>query len=331
LTTWVCDLVRQQTGAAGAADATRNAELTKIATQGGAGLQSQLDQAIRNSRTGQQMVGAGSSANDRAAGYAAAEVGRHDLDARLGALSQLAGPSATGTLVGSSTPLLGSTTSGSNTGTSQTSTLGSELQNLVNTNKGTTTNNQSTAGQTAENVASNQQQGTTGTTAQNTTGEGTSTDVTKQGGSAIGSNLSVATGQTPQQTSSGGGCFVASALCSLHLIGPRGIRHAVQYKLRKSKFMPIGYALYGPWLAKQTLKSTLVRRLMLPVVRGILYEELRLSGRVKGKHPARWTTHFLFHYGSATLGLLASLVGAKFETKDADLRNLLQQHNLYFN
>lgn len=300
-------LIQNQTAGAGAADATRRAELTKIATQGGAGLQSQLDQGIRNARTGPRMVGAGASSNDRAAGYAAAQIGRTDLDARLGALQQLSGPTASGNLVTQGMPLLNKTESNANTGSSNLASVGTQIQDLVNTNKSFT-----------------------GST-QDTTSAGHATDNTSQAGTATGSNLNIATGQTPQQQqSSGGGCFVASALASLKLIGPRGIRKAVRYKLDRYKYMPIGYALYGPWLAKQVLKHSWVRRLMLPVVRGILFQELRLAGKTTKVVPVAWTTHLIFHYGSAALGWVASQFGARFETKDIQLRSILQQHDLFF-
>lgn len=300
-------LLQSQFGGAQASDATRQAELTRIATQGGAGLQSQLDQGIRQAMSGPQMSGAGDSARARASGYAAAELGRKDLDARLGALQQLSGPTASGNLVTQGTPLLGSTRTGTSSGTNTSSTVGTQIQDLVNTNHGVSN------------------------TTQDTTSAGSSVDSSNQAGTATGSNVSIATGQTPQQSSSSGGsCFVASALASLKLIGPRGIRKAVRYKLDRYKYMPIGYAIYGPWLARQTLKHSWVRRLMLPVVRSILYEELRLAGKARCLVLSAWTMHLVFHYGSAGLGFVVSQFGAKFETKDTDIRNLLIQHNLYF-
>lgn len=180
-------------------DATRNAFLEDLVKTGGGNLQSQVEQAVRNSLTGPQMTGAGDSARARAAGYAGAEMGRRNTGDRLAAASQLAGPSGFTTLINAGSPYIGQSTTSDNTtklssdtnvsnflkglqtnnltGTTDvaTNTDNTQTQNLVNRNDtNTNTNNQQT-----QNLA------TTGTSAGTTNNQQTQ-DLTNTG-SAVGS------------------------------------------------------------------------------------------------------------------------------------------------
>lgn len=121
-----------------AADSTAatNNFLTGVIQNGNPALQSQVQQAVNNATSGPGMVGAGQSANARAAGYAGAEVGRQALGQQLQAAQQLSGPTALTTLSAAGNPYLGQTQTGNTTGVQQqdtnTSTLGNTLSNLVN-------------------------------------------------------------------------------------------------------------------------------------------------------------------------------------------------------
>lgn len=128
-------LLQQQAGNVDATDASRNAFLTDVMQNGGTGFQSQLDQGIRNSLTGPQMTGAGDSARARAAGYAAAQTGRTNLDQRLGAAQQLTSPTGLENLSTTANPYIGSTqsTSGSTTGFQDLVNAASEAQSGVTT------------------------------------------------------------------------------------------------------------------------------------------------------------------------------------------------------
>ncbi len=136
-----------------------------------------------------------------------------------------------------------------------------------------------------------------------------------------------------QETSSGGGgCYVSSVMAVDGCIGKRSIRRAVAYKLyeRKDKFMPIGYSLIGPAIARGCVKWDWMFYLFLPLVRAVLYEELRLSGCHLRFRLSAWGAHLAFHWSTSCLGWFGALFGRSFETRDKALKQLLQQHNLYF-
>lgn len=289
------DLIKGQTAGVGAADDQRRAWLLDTMSTGGSGFNSQVDEAVRNSLTGAQVTGAGDSARARASGYAASDVARKNLDERLVASSQLAGPTGSGSLVQQAAPLFGS----HDVGTSNSHTVDNSTENTIGNNISNMTGNMS------------------GTTS----------------GSASGSSLGSGSGQTPlQQQQSGGGCFVCSALASKGIVSVDDVTDAVKYKLysAKSRNMPIGYALYGPWLARMTLQHLWVQRLIQPCATRILREELRLAGRGLGFDPLAWALHAIWHNCSGLLGLIARKFGAKFETKDESVRELLIKNNLYF-
>ena len=328
------DLIAKQGQSLAGSDAARTAFLQDTMQTGGTGFGQQVDAAIRSSLSGPGMQGVGQGAQGRVAGDAAANVARNNMDQRLAASSQLGQTTGLGTLTQQASPLMGQV---SNT-TQGTQTTG----NTTGTQTGQTTTGQTTAGTgTSTSVGSQLSNLLTNTTgaSQNTSSMSSVADALnsltsqqKNSSEASGSSLGVATGQIPQQTTSGGGCYVCSALSTLGLIGKRSVRRAVQYKLyeRRSRYMPIGYSIYGPSLAKWVVRSGWVRRLLLPLVRGILYEELRLANRRSELRLVPWATHLAFHYGSGALGYVALLFGRGFETKDTEIYNLLSENNLLF-
>jgi hypothetical protein len=327
------DLIRNQAQQTAAADTKRTGFLTDVMDTGGSGFQSQLDQGIRESLSGPGMQGVGNGAQGRVAGAAAADIGRNNLNQRLAASGQLAGGSGTGSLAQQAGQLMGQETTGQQTGKSTGTSQITDNTTQQATTSGTNTQDMSSVGSTLSNLVNQQSgsQGTSSTTSSVADALNSLVSSNKNSSQATGSSLGVATGQTPEQkSSSGGGCYVASAMASKGWIGKRSIRHAVAYKLKRDRYMPIGYSIYGPSLAKWVVKSDRVGRLLRPLVRGILYEELRWAGKRRELRLLPWATHFVFHYGSATLGFFASFFGAKFGTKDAGLLELLKNNNLLF-
>jgi hypothetical protein len=242
---------------------------------GGAQLNDQIDAGIRSSLSGPGMQGVGDNARGRAAGDAAANIARNNQQARLQASQQLAGPTGLQTLTQSATPLMGSQS------TSNQSTLGSQLSNLVNNNTS------STAGTNSTNSIGSAINSMTGSKSNNSTA----------GGSSIG----VASGLTPQQTTSGGGCFVSTAYVDMGMLPASTVRRAVNSKLKHLKKYESslqGYVVYGPFLSRCVRQIPLVARLLRRPVRAILYQELRLGNdRIKSRVAASFW-HAAFHYGS---------------------------------
>ena len=325
--------LQQLLGGAVQADQARGAFLGDVMQTGGSGFNSQVDKAVRQSLSGPGMTGTGESAAARAAGYAAADVARNNLGQRLQAAGQLAGPSTTGTMAQQGQGLLGQSsstnygsaaTNQSTTGTTQnTSGTSSGVNSGTNTNTGTTTGNntQTATGAQANNSVSSSLGNTLNSMAQNT---GTSS-------AATGNSVAAAAGNTPTQTTSGGGggCYLTTVLG----FPAEDIRAAVEYKLQKvkSKWMPIGYSIYGPPLARLVLKHKFLERLLRPISLSILNEELRLAGERKGLRLVGWALHFIFHNGSALLGWSANkLTGRRCETRDLEMVAFLKSKNLYF-
>jgi len=128
-------LLQGQAGQAANTTAATNNFLTGVIQDGNPNLQSQVQQAVNNATSGPGMVGAGQSANARAAGYAGAEVGRQAMGQQLQAAQQLSGPTAITTLANAGNPYLGQTQANTSTGVQQqdttTNALGTTLSNLV--------------------------------------------------------------------------------------------------------------------------------------------------------------------------------------------------------
>lgn len=126
-------LLRDQAGAAQGTDAARTAWLTDVMNNGGTGFQQQLDAGIRQSLSGPGMMGVGDEGRGRTAGAAAADIGRNNLNQRLGASQQLAGGTATGlTALANAAQPYGvgqtTTTAGTTTGLSELMARATEAQ-----------------------------------------------------------------------------------------------------------------------------------------------------------------------------------------------------------
>jgi len=288
------------------ATAASNDFLTNAMKQGNPALQAQIGQATSAATSGPGMLGTGNGAMSRAAGDAASQVGINDFGQQISAAQVLGGPNAATVLSGAANPFIGSTgtTSGANTGTNNSNTY----------NTGSTATD--TSGSTS-NVGAN---------LSNTVGQ------TGTSGVATGSSGSISQGETPTSSASSGGCYVCSVLASMGLITPRAIRRAVEFKALKRFDYPlmVAYALFGPWLARMMLRSNLVCRLMTPVGRSILYEELRLArgGRL---NLGAWAAHFIFHNFATTVGRLALWrFGPNMRDRTGEVKALLEQEGLLF-
>jgi hypothetical protein len=131
-------------------DSERQAWLSDLMKTGGAEFNSQIDQAVRQSLSGPHMTGAGESARARAAGYAAAETGRNNLNQRLAASQQLSGPTGLSNLASASTPWLGSTTTGQTDANLSSLNIGSLVSNESQSGSSTASSGQVATGQVPE-------------------------------------------------------------------------------------------------------------------------------------------------------------------------------------
>jgi hypothetical protein len=294
----------------GAETATNVGQSTlESAAQGDPQLQNQVNQAVSNSLSGPGMQGVGQAAQARAAGDAVQQVAQTDEANKIGAASALGGPTATTTLAGASAPY------SSTSGTSSENTLANTLNNMV-------TNSSQNTNQTGSGTST----GTTlGQTISNLTGS------SDQAGTAVGTSSGTSVGTTPQQTTSSGGCFVSSVLAAQGRLGKRSIRKAVRYKLyQRPSYMPIGYAMWGPALARLVEKYAGVRALVEPGVRLVLHEELRLAGSPLRRRLDAWSLHFIYQHGCSALGWIGSKFGRKFDC-DPAMKQFLAEHDLLFN
>ena len=217
-----------------------NATLTGIMQNGDPNLQSQVQQAVNNATSGPGMVGAGQSANARAAGYAAADVGRQSEAHQLQAAQQLSGPTAATTLAGAAVPYNGATSQSNNTGANQTAT------------------NSTSLGNTLGSMVTNQD----------------------QSGTSSADNVQVAAGNQPQQQQqSKGGKVVCTVLVEHGLLSRAVVatellffqKHAAEFKRAI-----IGYYFFGVWLARLALKYKTVAYLCFPIAWGCTTETMRL-------------------------------------------------------
>lgn len=280
-------LLQGQAGLASADDATRRAFLTDLVNTGGSAEASQLDQGIRNSLTGAQMTGAGDSARARAAGYAAAQVSRNNTDQRLSAAGQLAGPTAVEGLSTAANPFIGSSTT----------------QNSNSATHGTNSSNTSGFDNSTSNTAGTNSSNTTGfsnlVSAQNETGSGTAT----------GSSSQAAAGLAPstQTTTPSGGCVLCTAAIELGLSKHhRVLRTVISHKLSKDwprfRLAARGYFFLFTPLARVLLGHPHVARVLWPLAKAVVYEELRVAGRQLP--PRMWArfVHWSGHYLCAFVG-----------------------------
>lgn len=283
-----------QMGSAQATDSTRNNWLLDTMLTGGSGFQSQLDQGVRNALTGPQMTGAGDSARARAAGYAGAEIGRRNLDQRLGAAGQLAGPTALTTLSTAANPFIGQSTS-SNTNTSGTNR-------------------------------------TTGTT--NTTGwqDIMTRGAESQAGSTQAQSSQAGAGNIPQgQPVKTGGCVLCTAATELgYWNNQRVLRKVIAYKLgpgwKKFRLAARGYfAVFGPF-ADYLLDRPKLAKVLYPLARMVVYEELRQAGRKLPFKLAPWVVHWT---GDAFCRLVGLLPVSGY-VKEQRILNIAHKHNILF-
>jgi hypothetical protein len=316
-------LLQNQAGMAGASDASRNAFLTDTMNTGGSALGSQVDQAVRNSLSGPQMNGAGDSARARAAGYAGAQIGRNNMDQRLAASNQLAGPTGLTTLSSAANPFIGQSTSNvgvnnSTTGSSGTST-NTGFSNLIGSNTNDTTSNQN----------SNTTGSMTGT--QNTTGKSVGTEAST-GSTAAGSSQA-ASGVVPQgQPVKTGGCVICTVGLELGLFRtPRALRKAALHKLEvetgKYRSALRGYFHFFTPLARWLLSHPKLAKIGMPIAKAVVYEELRVAGMKLPWKFWPWFHHTGWHNTCRILGFL----GGKDHVDDLMILTVARKHNVCFN
>lgn len=268
-------LLQGAAGSATANDAARNTFLTDLMQNGGTAFGSQVDQAVRQSLTGPQMTGAGDSARARAAGYAGAQIGRTNMDQRLGAAQQLAGPTSLGTLAASANPYIGS--SSTNTGTSD---LNSTMNNVANSTG-------------FSNLVSKANEA--------------------QAGSTAAASSQAGAGQIPEgQPVKSGGCVLCTAGIELKLPGSRlhrVLRRVIAHKLhtQRSRFAAAsrGYFLLFTPFARFLLVHRWIASLLWPLARAVVYEELRVSGQRLPFRVGAWLVHWTGHGVCALVGCLA--------------------------
>ena len=292
-------LLKAEAPTVAASDAARSDFLTDTMNTGGSQLGSQVDQAVRNSLSGEGMAGAGDSARARAAGYAGAQIGRNNMDQRLAASSQLAGGTGMSSLLGASTPLIGS---------SQTSS-GNSLTNALQ-------NNESTVNSIAN---------TLGFSKLNETNAGSSAATSSQ----------AAAGEIPQgqqvQTGSGGGCVLCTAAIELNLFhGLRLLRRVINHKLNTAwpsfRNAARGYFFLFTPVAKYLLHHRRLAQLLWPLAKMTVYEELRISGRRLPFKLVPWFVHWTGHGVCSLVGRLP----VPGRVTDPTILELAQKHNILF-
>lgn len=333
----IASLISKQLPQTAQADAARTAFLTDFMQTGGTALNSQVDQAVRQSLSGPQQAGTGESAQARAAGYAAAQIGRQNADQRLSAAGQLAGGSGLGSLTQQTAPLFGTSTSniagstfGNTTGTTQ-NTANTSNMSTVGTNSAltntaqNTTNQQSTAGTNTTAGTNWNNSATNGLNFQNLVG------TEAQGGTAFGNSASSGFGTAPQgQQVNSGGCFVCTAYASMGWVRHSDIRRAVAWKLSQPRYRTslMGYLLYGPALARLVLSSGWFAHAFFPIARAVLRYELSLADGTSSRRLDR-LAHAGFHYGSIPFGWLARAIGRQ-TTVCPRINSLLDREGLRF-
>ena len=319
-------LLKDQSGAATSADKARQSFLESLVNQGPKEQQALTQAAVNQALSGPGMFGTGEGAQARAAGNAAAQVGLQSLAQQLEAARQLAGPTATTTLVGAGTPYLGQDTTGT-TESSQSkegSTAGATTATESGIQTSDTTQRETSGSLTdvsrrAESLnLRDLVEATSGTTTEDQSGTSGNVGVT----AGIGTT-------PPASTSSGGGCVACTAYVDVGWKAHRIVRAAAEYKLSLPKYRRslAGYSVYGPALARLIQRSPLFAKLFFPVARAVLYEELRLAGRVS--QSSKWASlcHFGFHYGSLAVAVLTGQRDIK--QCDKETINLLERNNLF--
>jgi len=293
-------LLQDQAGGVYGNDAERMGFLKDVMNTGGTGFQSQLDQGIRQALSGPQVTGAGDSARARMGGYAAADIGRNNLNQRLAAAQQLSGPTGLAQLSTAANPYIGQQTTGTNT-------ANTNAQQTTNANTNTT-GSSSTLGNISTDSLTSALQNMSGSTTgwQSLLGP---TNESHAGATAAQSSQAGA-GNIPEgQPVKTGGCVLCTAAIELGLFrNKRVLREAINYKLgkgwKKFRLAARGYwAVFGPF-ANWLLDHPRVARTLYPMARMVVYEELRQAGRKLPFKAGAWLVHWIGDAFCRLVGLL---------------------------
>lgn len=319
-------LLAGQAGPAAQADAARQAFLQGLVTQGPKEQQALTAAAVNQALSGPGMFGTGQSAQARAATQAASQVGLQSLNQQLEAARQLAGPSATTTLVGAGTPYLGQETMG--TAASEQSKAGTQAGATTTTQAGQQAGTSSQTGTTSQISDLSKAAESLNLSQLMKTSDMETTEQQKGTSGNVGTTAGI--GTVPEnQTTSGGGCYACTVYVDNGWKANRAVRAAAEYKLSRLEYRRslAGYSVYGPALARLIQRNKLFAKLFFPVARAVLYEELRLAG----KHMSRsnWASlcHHCFHYGSLAVAVLTGQ--REIKMCDRETYKLLQRNNLF--
>lgn len=339
-------LLKDQVPGATNAAAKQQGFLTDLVSNGPKAQQAQTALAVNQALSGPGMVGAGNSAQARAAGNAASNVGLNSLNQQLAASNQLSNDSALTNLVKAGNSFLGTTgtTTGTNEGTNVGSTTGTTTGATTGSTTGTTgsTGTSSNVGTSAGSSTTDNVGTSTGTNTGATTGTTNSLNLKdlvstsetsgteSSSGKSAANSTSAGIGNAPKDVTNNnsGGCYACTAYADMGLIGHRSIRAAAEWKLSQPKYRRslVGYSVYGPALARLIMWSPTFAFVFFPVARAVLHEELRLAGRVSRRR--RWASlcHSIFDKGSLAI---AVLTGAReVQPCGERVKALLERNNL---
>lgn len=312
-------LLQSQIPGATQTDTERNAFLRDVINTGGSGFGSQVDQAVRQAMSGRGMVGAGESAGARASAYTAEQVARNNMNQRLSASEQLAGPTAVQTLSTSANPYIGTQrdTSGTENSTKNTTGTYNEQGTTNVTGQRSTAGTSNTTGMSNMTGLSNLtgSNTNTGTSVANTAAQNTGwsnllgTTAENNSGVSTAQSSQAAAGLIPEgkQVSSGGGCVICTAGLELGLCDfPRVLHRVIDYKINRawSRYRNAAKAyffFYTP-LAKWFLGHPRLARSFWPLAKMVVYEELRISGRSVPKKVLPWVVHGIWHWSCTAVG-----------------------------
>lgn len=331
------DLLKGQVGGTLAKDKVRDDFLQDVVNTGGSQFGSQVDQAVRNAISGPQMTGAGDSARARAAGYAGAQIGRNNLDQRIGAANSLAGPTGLQSLVSSGNPYLGSSTATTGKQDINQTTVGTGTANTIT--GGTSATTGTTAGTTdTTGTTTGETSGTTDVTG-NTTGKTTNWEdlITKgkevTGGTASSTGATNATGLAPdaKQISTGGGCVICTVgLEQGSFTTPRLLRYVVRHKLQKDwarfRHAARGYFFLFTPLARWLLGHPVLAWYCMPIAKAVVYEEARIAGRNLPYKLLPWLYHWTWHFGCSLVGRFPVPNGVT----DKKVQDVAKRHGVLF-
>ena len=318
-------LLKSQAGTVGASDAERTAWLQDTMKTGGSGFNSQVDQAVRQSLSGPGRTGTGESASARAAGYAASDVARNNLGQRLQASQQLAGPTGLASLSSAANPYLGSTSSTTGTSTGTGTVSSSNQGTSSNTGTSNTTGFEDLVGNTTSSSVNSSREKLNNFLNSNENTAGT----------AVGSSNSSASGQIPQTqnvSSGGGGCVLCTAGIELgQWRNVRVLRKVIQHKVQRDwsrfRLAARGYFFVFSPVARFLLTHPRTSAAIQPVLRAIVYEELRVAGENLPFKAWPWTIHWLGHGLCSVVGRLP----VPGRVTDEVIIATAQKYNVLFN